>query len=118
MAAQPDPEPRPRRRSGAFGRTVVALSAGLVGGLLAPLVYPAVAARGRPLAKRAMKAGVAAFERGREAAAELGERTSDLFAEARAEYDSQHEPPAEQGAAPRTQEVVRLRGSGREAAGP
>jgi hypothetical protein len=99
---------------GRFGRLVTALAAGIVGGLLAPLVYPALARNARPASRKAMKAGIAAFERGREIAAEWGERASDLMAEARAEYDEEQLPPSEQPApAP---DVVRLRGSGRETA--
>jgi hypothetical protein len=102
--------------SGRFGRLVTALTAGIIGGLVAPLVYPALARNARPVTRKAMKAGIAAFERSREAAAEFGERASDLMAEARAEYDEEHKslPNSEQPAA--AKEVVRLRGSGRETA--
>lgn len=111
--ALPEEAPFGRRRSGRIGRMITALVAGVAGGLVAPLLYPAVARNARPAAKRAMKAGIAAFERGRVASAELSERTSDLFAEARAEYDDEHHAPE------RPSEVVTLRGSGggREAAG-
>ena len=77
--------PRPRR----IGAVVMALTAGLVGGLLTPLVYPAMARGARPAAKRALKVGFAAVERGRVAAAELAEHTSDLLAEARSEYEQE-----------------------------
>src|ERR1700730_3664940 len=101
---------------GRFGRLVTALAAGLAGGLLAPLVYPALARKARPATRKAMKAGIAAFERGREITAEFGERASDLMAEARAEYDEEHKslPNAEQSAA--AEELVRMRGAGRETA--
>lgn len=111
--------PSPRGAApGRFGRLVTALAAGLVGGLLAPLVYPAVARNARPVTRKAMKAGIAAFERGREITAEWGERASDLMAEARAEYDEEQKslPTSEPAAA--TNDVVRLRGAGRETATP
>ena len=101
---------------GRFGRLVTALAAGIIGGLMAPLVYPALARNARPATRKAMRAGIAAFERGRELAAELSERASDVMAEARAEYDEQNTPPphSEEPASPN--EVVRLRGSSRETA--
>jgi hypothetical protein len=101
---------------GRFGRLVTALAAGLAGGLLAPLVYPALARNARPATRKAMKAGIAAFERGREAAAEFGERASDLMAEARAEYDEERKPLPNSERPAAAKEVVRLRGSGRETA--
>jgi hypothetical protein len=61
------------------------LAVGLAGGLIAPLLYPAVARNARPIAKRTVKAGIAVFERAKVAAAELGEQASDLMAEVRAE---------------------------------
>ena len=50
-----------------------------------------------------LKAGMAAFDRGREIAAERGEQAGDLLAEARAEYEEELHAPA----------VVSLRGSAR-----
>ncbi len=43
----------------------------------------------RPAAKSAIKAGLALYETGRERVAELGEQTSDLIAEVRAEREEQ-----------------------------
>ena len=101
--------------SGRFGRLVTALVAGVAGGLIAPLIYPAVARNARPTARKALKAGIAAVERGRVAVAELAEHTSDLMAEARAEYDQENNPaPASEGPA---KEVVRLRGPARDTTG-
>jgi H+/Cl- antiporter ClcA len=98
-------------------RTIgLALIAGVAGGLVAPLLYPSVARNARPVTRKALKAGMAAFERGREIAAELGEQAGDLLAEARAEYDDERKPLAA-GAAAGNKEVVSLRGSGRDAAG-
>lgn len=114
QAEQPIEErSRPRR----IGTVVTALTAGLVGGLLAPLLYPAIARGARPATKKVMKAGFAAIERGRIAAAELAEHTSDLLAEARSEYEQEQNP----GTAPaqaadisdRLTDVVNLHGSGR-----
>jgi hypothetical protein len=100
----------PPRRFRTIG---LALIAGVAGGLVAPLLYPSVSRNARPVTRRALKAGMAAFERGREIAAELGEQAGDLLAEARAEYDEEHKPLAA-GAAT---EVVSLRGSGRDGTG-
>jgi hypothetical protein len=97
------------------------LAAGLVGGLLAPLVYPALARNARPGTKRMLKLGLAALERGRVAAAELGEHAGDLLAEARAEYEEERKPysvaPETAAQAEMEKEVISLRGSGREAVG-
>jgi hypothetical protein len=103
----------PRR----FATFATALAAGIVEGLIAPLILPGLTRGIRPTAKGAFKTGIAFFERSRETAAELGEMASDIFAEARAEYDAeQGETPAAGGLAAAS-EVVRLRGS-RGEAGP
>ena len=95
-------------------RTVgLALIAGVAGGLVAPLLYPSVARNARPVTRKALKAGMAAFERGREIAAELGEQAGDLLAEARAEYDEERKPLAAEAAT----EIVSLRSSGRDGTG-
>jgi hypothetical protein len=67
------------------GNVLTAFAAGMLGGLLAPLVWPAASRAARPTVKRVMKAGVAAFERTREVAAEWAETASDLVAEVEAE---------------------------------
>lgn len=62
--------------------------------LLAPVLLPAVAGIARPLARAAMKSGIIAYEKGREAAAELREVVEDLMAEAQSElghWESQEE---------------------------
>lgn len=69
--------------SGRSGTVLLALAAGLAGGMLAPLLFPSGA---RPAAKSAVKAALALYERGREAAAEFGEVASDILAEAQAEF--------------------------------
>src|SRR5437763_13480171 len=96
-------------------RTVgLALIAGVAGGLVAPLLYPSVARNARPVTRKALKAGMAAFARGREIAAELGEQAGDVLAEASADYDEERKPLAAE-AAP---EIVSLRSSARDGTGP
>jgi hypothetical protein len=104
--------------SGRFGRLVTALAAGVAGGLIAPLIYPAVARNARPTARKALKAGIAAVEHGRVAAAEFAEHASDLMAEARAEYDEEIKPSPGPEATGSSKEVVRLRGPARETTSP
>jgi hypothetical protein len=103
----------PRR----FRTVALALMAGVAGGLVAPLLYPSVARNARPVTRKALKVGMAAFERGREIAAELGEQAGDLLAEARAEYDDELKPALTDAAAAGAKEVVSLRGSGRDGIG-
>jgi hypothetical protein len=98
----------PRR----FRTVALALAAGVAGGLVAPLLYPTVARNARPVTRKALKAGMAALDRGREIAAELGEQAGDLLAEARAEYEEALRAPAPAAAT----EVVSLR-SGRDGTG-
>jgi hypothetical protein len=62
--------------------------------VLAPIVLPMLAAVSRPLAKSTIKTGVILFEKGREAAAEMGEVFEDLLAEARAELEHTRPPSA------------------------
>jgi len=114
MAQQQDEPPARRAAPGRVGRLATALAAGIVGGLLAPVIYPALSRNARPMTRKAMQAGIGAFERGREIAAEWGERTSDLMAEARAEYDEAQKSMGQPGSSAATNDVVRLRGSGRE----
>lgn len=113
---QRDESPARGAPPGRFGRLATALAAGVIGGLLAPLIYPAVSRNARPMARKAMKTSIAAFERGREIAAEFGERASDLMAEAKAEYDEEQKSalPTEPEAA--ATDIVRLHGAGRETA--
>ena len=103
-----------RGSSGRFGRLLTAVAAGVAGGLIAPLLYPAVARNARPVARKALKAGIAAVEQGRVAAAEFAEHASDLMAEARAEYEQETKPASDPEPAASAKEVVRLRGPARE----
>ena len=63
--------------------TGVALSAVAI--LLGPLWRPVLARWGRPVAKEAIKGGLAAYELARLRWAELGEQAEDLVAEAQME---------------------------------
>lgn len=66
------------------------IAIGIGAALLAPVVLPALAGIAKPLARAAIKAGIIAYEKGREAAAEFGEVMEDLVAEARAELEQHH----------------------------
>jgi hypothetical protein len=109
-----------RRLHGRFGTIVTALAAGFAGGLLAPLVLPLLESNIRPASKRLFKTGIALYERGRERAAEIGELTSDVMAEARAEYEAEQQPmPTGEGNAVSAKELVRLNnGHGKEVGAP
>lgn len=72
--------------SGRGGTVLLALAAGVAGGMIAPLLFPNAARGARPAAKSVVKAALALYERGREAAAEFGEAASDILAEAQAEF--------------------------------
>ena len=68
----------------------VSLVIGVGAAILAPVVIPAVIRIARPAIKAAVKSGIIAYERGREAAAELSEAAEDLVAEAKAEVIEEH----------------------------
>lgn len=110
-------EPASSSPARARGGLIMTLAVGLAGGLIAPLLYPTVARNARPVAKRTVKAGIAAFESAKVVAAEFGEQASDLVAEARAEYDEDRKAAASYASAtPRDRPnpsdgVVPLRGS-------
>jgi len=72
---------------------------GLGAALLAPLVLPVLGNALRPVTKSALKAGIVAYEKGRESLAELGELIEDAVAEARAEMEHSYAPGATMGAA-------------------
>lgn len=81
------------RGAGRLGTLVLSFAAGVAGGVVALACFPAVAGTGRPAAKRAVKAALGAWERGREAAAELGEVAGDIVAEAKAEFEEERQTP-------------------------
>lgn len=69
--------------------------------VLGPILLPAAARIAKPMAKSMVKAGILAYERGRETLAELGEVAEDIVAEAQAELAEESTRPAESaGAAP------------------
>jgi len=53
--------------------------------VLLPVIAPAVGSLLRPAAKAVIKGGILTYDYGRQAVAQLGEMSSDLAAEARAE---------------------------------
>ncbi|HEY1430631.1 MAG TPA: DUF5132 domain-containing protein [Stellaceae bacterium] len=115
---QEEPVPS-RRRSGRLGTIVTAVLAGVAGGLMAPLILPRLERNLRPATKSLFKTGIAAYERGREKAAEMGELASDIMAEARAEYDAEQTSEGAPADAVAANEVVRLRDRpAREAGAP
>lgn len=59
---------------------------GVGAAILAPMVLAAASGTGRPLMRVAAKSGAVFYEKGREAAAELGEVMEDFAAEVKAEY--------------------------------
>lgn len=70
----------------------IAIGAG--GMLLAPVMLPVLARLARPAVGGAMRAGVWAWERGRESFAEIGEYAEDLAAEMRSGQPGTAEVPA------------------------
>lgn len=73
------------------GNVVTTLAVGIGAVVLGPVIIPAVAGVLRPVAKEVIKLGLIAYDKGREAAANLGEMTEDLTAEARAEMQGRAE---------------------------
>ena len=77
------------------GNMVTGLAVGVGAAVLGPVLVPALGSALRPLAKGVIKAGLVVYDRGREAAAGLGEMTEDLAAEARAEMGARQEAAAQ-----------------------
>jgi hypothetical protein len=73
------------------GNATTGLALGIGAVLLVPAVLPALGRVLRPAAKAAIKGGMVLY---RETFAEIGEFTSDLVAEARAELESKTAPAA------------------------
>ncbi len=59
--------------------------AGIGAVVLAPVLIPAIAKVGKPIAKAAIKGGIVLYEKSRGALAEAGEILEDLVAEAKVE---------------------------------
>lgn len=70
------------------GNVGTGLAVGIGAAVLAPVVLPALGGLLRPVAKGVIKAGLMAYDKGREATASLSEMTGDLAAEARAEMQT------------------------------
>ena len=67
----------------------VAIGLGVV--IVSPVVIAALAPVVKPIARSALKAGVMAYEKGREAMEEIGETVDDVVAEVEEElFDSHH----------------------------
>ncbi len=64
---------------------VPGIAAGIGAVVLAPLLIPAVAKVGKPIAKSAIKGGIVAYEKAKGIVAEAGEVLEDLVAEAKVE---------------------------------
>jgi Protein of unknown function (DUF5132) len=79
------------------GNILTGLAIGVGSAILGPVVIPALAGVAKPLAKAAIKGGLALYDRSKESFAEVYEMVDDLVAEARAE--AEEEVPAEAGAA-------------------
>lgn len=91
------------------GSLLAAFAAGIAGGMVAPFVAPRLSRLARPGVKDVIKTGLAIYERGREAAAQLIETASDLTAEAMAEREAERQAE-ERG---RARAVVTPIGTGR-----
>jgi hypothetical protein len=68
----------------------VGAAIGLGAAILTPLLVPLFGRAMRPVAKAVIKAGIVAYEKGRENFAELGELVEDAVAEAHAEMNHSH----------------------------
>jgi Protein of unknown function (DUF5132) len=80
---------------GIVNRDIVkGLALGLGAGLLAPMVFPTMGQIVRPTVNAAIRAGVVAWERGREKLAEMGEYVEDMAAEARTQHLTMAPPPS------------------------
>jgi hypothetical protein len=73
------------------GTVLTALAAGFVGGMLAPVLLPNASKAARPFAKSVIKAGLSAYDRGREQVAEWQETAGDLIAEVQAERQQERQ---------------------------
>lgn len=73
---------------------VKGVALGVGAALLIPVAATALAPVLRPMGRTALKAGVLAFERARETAAELGEMVEDMMAEAQTELRAAREDTA------------------------
>jgi hypothetical protein len=77
--------------NGLKGNIVTGLAIGIGAMVFAPAVVPVISAVAKPLAKALIKTGILAYEKGREAFAEVSELVEDITAEARTELAEQAE---------------------------
>ncbi len=73
------------------GNIVTGLAIGIGAAVLGPVVLPILAGAAKPLAKAAIKGGLALCEKGKESAAEFSEVFEDIVAEAKAELAEERE---------------------------
>lgn len=73
------------------GNILTGLAIGVGSAILGPVVIPALAGVAKPLAKAAIKGGLALYDRSKETIAEVQEMVDDLVAEARAEAEAETE---------------------------
>jgi F0F1-type ATP synthase membrane subunit b/b' len=71
------------------------LAVGVGVAVIGPLVTPIIAGILRPAAKAVVKAGIVAYDAGRESFAQLNEATGDIVAEARSEVNETRPPATE-----------------------
>lgn len=83
---------------------------GIASAVLTPLILPALAGVGRPLARAAIKGGIILYDKTRETAAEMGEVFEDLVAEARAEIEHGRAYPKPDDAAETGEETAEKAG--------
>ncbi|MBV9390025.1 MAG: DUF5132 domain-containing protein [Chroococcidiopsidaceae cyanobacterium CP_BM_ER_R8_30] len=81
--------------------------AGIGAVVLAPVLIPAVAGIGKPLAKAAIKGGLVLYEKSKGALSEVNESFEDLVAEARMELsESQHQSVGESTLSAHSEEML------------
>ena len=80
------------------GNIIAGVAVAIGAAVLAPVIAPAVSGLLRPAAKAVIKGGILAYDRGRQAVAQVGEMTSDLAAEARADVHAATASAGEPGA--------------------
>ncbi|MDA8230692.1 MAG: DUF5132 domain-containing protein [Magnetospirillum sp.] len=73
---------------------VKGMAIGIGVGLAAPVMLPVLARIAKPSMNAVIRAGIMAWERGREAAAEFGEYAEDMMAEARSHASREPGEPA------------------------
>lgn len=77
------------------GTLLTGFVAGLIGGMVAPVLMPELSRNARPGLKRAIRVGLDLFDRAMESAGRLSETASDLIAEVRAERQTEGQVTAE-----------------------